>query len=81
MARGRAFTLIGRACLRQLMANQTRRKNVTPSAASDAHFAPPAARRYFAIFRGRVRLRIDAIKAELKWLGGNWPRRATWIDS
>ncbi len=71
MAAGRAFTLIGRACLRQLLANENATKNRNTEALHQMRIALRRLRAAISLFSSVVNdARVDAIKAELKWLGG-----------
>ncbi len=67
---GRAFTLIGRACLRQLMANEDATKKRNAEALHQMRIALRRLRAAISLFSSVVTdSRIEAIKAELKWLG------------
>ena len=67
---GRAFTLIGRACLRQLLANEPGTIKRDAEALHQMRIALRRLRAAISLFSGVVSDdRVEAIKAELKWLG------------
>jgi triphosphatase len=67
---GRAFTLIGRACLRQLVANETAAKKRNAEALHQMRIALRRLRAAISLFAAVVSdARIEAIKNELRWLG------------
>jgi triphosphatase len=67
---GRAFTLIGRACLRQLVANEAATKKRHAEALHQMRIALRRLRAAISLFSAVVTdSRVEAIKAELKWLG------------
>ena len=67
---GRAFTLIARACLRQLLANEGAAKKRNAEALHQMRIALRRLRAAISLFSAVVSdPRVEAIKAELKWLG------------
>jgi len=69
MGAGRAFTLIGRACLRQLVANEPATKNRSAEALHQMRVALRRLRAAISLFSEVVSDdRIDTIKTELRWL-------------
>jgi len=67
---GRAFTLIVRACLRQLLANESAAKKRNAEALHQMRIALRRLRAAISLFSAVVTdPRVEAIKAELKWLG------------
>ena len=67
---GRAFTLIARACLRQLLANESAAKKRNAEALHQMRIALRRLRAAISLFSTVVSdARVEAIKAELKWLG------------
>ena len=67
---GRAFTLIARACLRQLLANESAAKKRNAEALHQMRIALRRLRAAISLFFAVVAdPRVEAIKAELKWLG------------
>lgn len=66
---GRAFTLIGRACLRHLIANEPAMKTRNAEALHQMRVALRRLRAAISLFSDVVSdERIDAIKTELRWL-------------
>ena len=69
MSAGRAFTLIGRACLRHLVANEPATKTRDAEALHQMRVALRRLRAAISLFSDIVSdNRIDAIKSELRWL-------------
>jgi triphosphatase len=69
MSAGRAFTLIGRACLRHLVANEPAMKMRDAEALHQMRVALRRLRAAISLFSDIVSDdRIDAIKTELRWL-------------
>ena len=69
MSTGQAFTLIGRACLRHLVANVSATKNRQSEALHQMRVALRRLRAAMSLFSDIVRdNRINAIKNELRWL-------------
>ena len=69
MSTGQAFTLIGRACLRHLVANVSATKNWQSEALHQMRVALRRLRAAMSLFSDIVRdNRINAIKNELRWL-------------
>ena len=69
MSAGRAFTLIGRACLRHLVANEPATKKRDAEALHQMRVALRRLRAAISLFSDVVSDdRIDAIKTELRWL-------------
>jgi len=69
MSAGRAFTLIGRACLRHLVANEPATKTRDVEALHQMRVALRRLRAAMSLFSDIVSdNRIDAIKTELRWL-------------
>lgn len=67
---GRAFTLIAQACLRQLLANESAAKKRDAEALHQTRIALRRLRAAISLFSAVVTdPRVEAIKAELKWLG------------
>jgi triphosphatase len=67
---GRAFTLIARACLRQLLANEGAAKKRNAEALHQMRIALRRLRAAISLFSTVVTdPRVEAIKAELRWLG------------
>jgi triphosphatase len=67
---GRAFTLIARACLRQLLDNESAAKKRNAEALHQMRIALRRLRAAISLFSTVVTdPRIEAIKAELRWLG------------
>ena len=67
---GRAFTLIARACLRQLLANESATKKRNAEALHQMRIALRRLRAAISLFSAVVTdPRVEAIKTELKWLG------------
>jgi triphosphatase len=70
MSAGRAFTLIARACLRQLLANEGAAKKRNAEALHQMRIALRRLRAAISLFSAVVTdPRVEAVKAELKWLG------------
>ncbi len=70
MSTGRAFTLIGRACLRQLVANEPATKRYDAEALHQMRVALRRLRAAISLFSDVVGDdRINTIKTELRWLG------------
>jgi CHAD domain-containing protein len=70
IATGRAFTLIGMACLRQLIAHEPETINRAPVALHQMRIALRRLRAAISLFSEIVNdEQVDTIKAELKWLG------------
>ena len=70
MTAGRAFTLIGRACLHQLLANEAATIKRDAEALHQMRIALRRLRAAISLFSDIVSDdRIESIKAELKWLG------------
>lgn len=70
MSTGRAFTLIGRACLRQLVANETATKNRNVEALHQMRVALRRLRAAISLFSHVVSDdKVNTIKTELRWLG------------
>ena len=79
---GRAFTLIARACLRQLLTNESAAKKRNAEALHQMRIALRRLRAAISLFSAVVTdPRVEAIKTELKWLGGSWARLAIWTVS
>jgi inorganic triphosphatase YgiF len=69
MSAGRAFTLIGRACLRHLVANEPATKIRDAEGLHQMRVALRKLRAAISVFSGMLRDdRIDTIKSELRWL-------------
>src|SRR5664280_13791 len=69
MSTGRAFTLIGRACLRQLVANESATKRRDAEGLHQMRVALRRLRAGISLFSDVVSDdRIDTIKTELRWL-------------
>src|SRR5674476_1703673 len=69
MSAGRAFTLIGRACLRQLVANEPATKRRDAEGLHQMRVALRRLRAGISLFSDMLRDdRIDTIKSELRWL-------------
>src|ERR1039457_5566698 len=69
MSAGRAFTLIGRACLRHLVANEPATKIRDAEALHQMRVALRRLRAAISLFSDMLRDdRIDTIKSELRWL-------------
>ena len=69
MSAGRAFTLIGRACLRHLVANEPATKIRDAEGLHQMRVALRRLRAAISVFSGMLRDdRIDTIKSELRWL-------------
>jgi inorganic triphosphatase YgiF len=67
---GRSFTLIARACLRQLLANESAATKRNAEALHQMRIALRRLRAAISLFSAVVTdPRVEAIKAELKWLG------------
>ena len=67
---GRAFTLIARACLRQLLTNESAAKKRNAEALHQMRIALRRLRAAISLFSAVVTdPRVEAIKTELKWLG------------
>jgi triphosphatase len=67
---GRAFTLIGRACLRQLVANEKATEKRNAEALHQMRIALRRLRAAISLFSAvAADARVETIKAELKWLG------------
>ena len=70
MSSGRAFTLIGRACLRQLIANEPATQKRNSEALHQMRIALRRLRAAISLFSDVVTDdRVSIIKDELKWLG------------
>jgi inorganic triphosphatase YgiF len=70
MTTGRAFTMIGRACLRQLLVNEPATRRRDPEALHQMRIGLRRLRAAISLFSDVVTDgRVEAIKAELKWLG------------
>jgi len=70
MSTGRAFTLIGRACLRQLVTNGPATKKRNSEALHQVRVALRRLRAAISLFSEVVSDdRVNTIKAELRWLG------------
>ena len=73
MSTGRAFTLIGRACLRQLVANEPATQRRDSEALHQMRIALRRLRAAISLFSDVVSDdRVAIIKAELKWLGSEF---------
>jgi triphosphatase len=71
MTSDRAFTLIGRGCLRQLLVNEPAARQRNPEALHQMRIGLRRLRAAISLFSEVVTDdRIEAIKTELKWLGG-----------
>ena len=69
MSAGRAFTLIGRACLRHLVANEPATKICDAEGLHQMRVALRRLRAAISVFSDMLRDdRIDTIKSELRWL-------------
>jgi len=69
MSTGRAFTMIGRACLRQLVANEPATKIRDAEGLHQMRVALRRLRAAISVFSDMLRDdRIDTIKTELRWL-------------
>ena len=76
---GRAFTLIARACLRQLLANESAAKKRNAGALHQMRIALRRLRAAISLFSAVVTdPRVESIKTELKWLGRELARLAIW---
>jgi triphosphatase len=70
MSTGRAFTLIGRACLRQLVVNESATKNRNLEALHQMRVALRRLRAAISLFSHVVSDdQVNTIKTELRWLG------------
>jgi inorganic triphosphatase YgiF len=71
LSTGRAFTLIGRACVRHLLANEPGTELRDAESLHQMRIALRRLRSAISLFSGVVTdRRLEAIKAELKWIGG-----------